>query len=129
VPGYSHDVHPAGGYLDDEQDVQPLQEDRVHGEQVTRQQALGLGAQESAPGRIQAARSGPVPAGTEDPPDSRLTDPVAEPGQLAVHPAISPRRVLRRQPQCPAPLRVSTAARVLAAVLFEREIGLWRHCR
>jgi hypothetical protein len=69
-------------------------------EEVTRQQAFCLSAQELPRGRIQAARSGPVPAGAEDPADSRLTDPVAEPGQLTMHPAVSPPRVLRRQSQC-----------------------------
>ena len=42
VGRYAEDVHPAGRYLHDEQHVQALEEDRVHGEEVTRQQALGL---------------------------------------------------------------------------------------
>ncbi|MGO9187946.1 MAG: hypothetical protein ACLP8X_05715, partial [Streptosporangiaceae bacterium] len=81
-------MHPAGRYFQDEQDVQTLQEGRDDRKEVTRQQALGLSAQEGAPGRTQAARSRPVPPGAEDPADSRITDPVPEPGQLAVHPAV-----------------------------------------
>jgi hypothetical protein len=79
--------------------VQAPEQDRVHGEEVTRQQALCLGAQEPPPGSIQTTRSWPVAPGAEDPADGRLTDVVAEAGQLAVHPAVSPRRVLPRQPQ------------------------------
>jgi len=44
--GINRDMHPPGRYLQDEQHVQPPEEDRVHGEEVTRQQALGLRAQE-----------------------------------------------------------------------------------
>jgi hypothetical protein len=81
VAGYPEDVHPAGRHLHDEQDIQPPQEDRVDGEEVAGQQALGLGAQESTPGCIKAGgRSGPVPAGAQDPADGRLADLVAEPG-------------------------------------------------
>ncbi len=68
-------------------------------EEITRQQALCLGAQEPPPGRGQTARSGSAAAGAEDTPHSRLTDLVAQAGQLAVHPAVSPGRVLPRQPQ------------------------------
>jgi hypothetical protein len=42
MPGHSQDVHPAGAHLYGEQDVQPLQKDRVHCEEVARQQASGL---------------------------------------------------------------------------------------
>ena len=38
-------------------------------------------------------------AGAEDPPHSRLTEVMAEAGELTVHPAVSPARVLARQPQ------------------------------
>ena len=45
------------------------------------------------------ARGRPAAPGAQDPPHGRLADVVAEPGQLAVHPAVSPGRVLPRQPQ------------------------------
>jgi hypothetical protein len=41
-------MDPAGRDLDREQDVQPLQEERVHGEEVHGQHALGLGSEELA---------------------------------------------------------------------------------
>ena len=63
VPGHPEDMNPPGGYLHDEQHIPPLEEDRVHGEEVARQQALGLGTQKGAPGGVQAARGGPVAAG------------------------------------------------------------------
>ena len=45
------------------------------------------------------ASTRPVAPGTEDPADGRRTDVVAEAGQPAVHPAVSPGRVLPCQPQ------------------------------
>ena len=41
VGAHFEDVHPPGRYLHDEKHIQPPEEDRVHGEEVTRQQALG----------------------------------------------------------------------------------------
>jgi hypothetical protein len=67
--GSPEDVHAPACYLHHEQHVQTPEEDRVHGEEVARQQALRLGPQEGTPGGIQAARSGPVPPGTENPAD------------------------------------------------------------
>ena len=99
VPGHTEDVHPPGRHLHDEQDIQALEEDRIDGEEVTRQQALRLDAEELSPGRIHAARSGPVPPGAQDPPDRRVADLVAEPGQFAVYAPISPPRVLPCQLQ------------------------------
>src|SRR5262249_34077737 len=84
---HSEDVQSLGRDLHDEQHVYALEEDRVHGEEVARQQALCLGAQDPPPGGIQAARSGPAASGAEDPPDGRRADAVAEAGQLAVYPA------------------------------------------
>ena len=40
-----------------------------------------------------------APSGAQDPPDGRVADLVTEPGQLAVHSAVSPGRVLLRQSQ------------------------------
>ena len=94
VPGYPEDMHPADLCLHDEQDIKPLEEHSVDGEEAAGQQALRLDEQEPPPGRIQTARRGLVPAGAQDPADRRLTDPVAEPGQLAVHAAVPPPRVL-----------------------------------
>jgi hypothetical protein len=46
---------------------------------------------------IEVASPASPSAGARDPPDRRRTDRVAQLGQLAVHPPVSPRRVLPRQ--------------------------------
>src|SRR5215472_7225528 len=99
VGGHPQDVHTPGRHLHDEQHIQAPEQDRVDREEITRQQALSLGAQERPPGGIHAAGSRPAPASPQDPADGRLADMMAETGQLAVDPAVSPGRVLTCQPQ------------------------------
>lgn len=55
--GHPEDVYSTGRSLHNEQDVQALEHDGVHGEETARQQALGLGAQERLPGGIYALRN------------------------------------------------------------------------
>jgi hypothetical protein len=59
----------------------------------------GLGAQEPTPGGVQAARSGPAAPCADNPADDCSADLMAEAGQLALHPAVSPGWVLPCQPQ------------------------------
>ncbi len=49
--GDAEDVDAAGGVLDDEEDVEPVQGDRVEMEQVARDDCLGLRVEELGPGR------------------------------------------------------------------------------
>jgi hypothetical protein len=56
VGGDAEQVYPAGGVLDDEERVEPVQRDGVEVEQVTGQDGLRLRAQELAPGRSGATR-------------------------------------------------------------------------
>ena len=63
--GNAERVNPACLDLDDERDIQPLQRHGVHVEEVDRKQAVGLGAQEGAPGVV-AAGGWRDPAGTQD---------------------------------------------------------------
>ena len=49
VRGDAEDVHPAGGVLDDEERVEPVQGDRVEVEQVTGEDRVRLGPQELGP--------------------------------------------------------------------------------
>ena len=81
----------------------------------------------------------------QDPADCRLADLVAEAGQLAVHAAVSPRRVLGRQPQyqvadllarprAAGPVRVRPFPGDQAAVLGQQysrrhEAGTAQRCR
>ncbi|MCO6008468.1 hypothetical protein NE236_26175 [Actinoallomurus purpureus] len=51
-------VHDPGGVLDEEQHVDPLEEDRVDVEQVTRDDPFGLCLQELRPSRASATWSG-----------------------------------------------------------------------
>jgi hypothetical protein len=53
VSGDAEDVHAAGGVLDDEEDVEPVQGDRVEVEQVVGEDAVCLRSQE-----LWAARRG-----------------------------------------------------------------------
>ena len=88
-----------GGHLHHEQDVEAFQGNRVHMEEVAGQQPLRLSAQERPPGGVHGPRSRSAPPGAQDPPHRRCADAVTEPAQLAVHPAVSPGRVLPGQPQ------------------------------
>jgi hypothetical protein len=53
-------------------------------------------SQELLPGRARAAERGTDPGVVQDLPHRRGRDPVAEPDQLALHPPVPPRGVLRR---------------------------------
>jgi hypothetical protein len=50
------------------------------------------------PGSVHVPRGRRPPPGAQDPPHCRFADLVAEPTQLTVHPAVSPGRILPRQP-------------------------------
>ena len=84
-------VDPAAGHLEHEQDLQPAQQDRVHGEEVDGQHAVGLGAEELPPGDRRPHRCGIDACPVEDGPHGAGPDPVLVPeaAQLAVDAAIS----------------------------------------
>jgi hypothetical protein len=103
VSGHAEDMHAPGRYLHDEKHVQAFEKDRVHVEEVAGQQTVGLSAQECPPGGVQMAGSGPVAPGTQDPPHGRLAGVVTETSKFPVRPAVSPGRVLLRQPQYQVP--------------------------
>src|SRR6478609_1293537 len=63
VGGDPEDVHPAGGVLDDEERVEPVQRNGVEVEQVTGEDRLRLRAEELRPARPCSPRRG-VDAGT-----------------------------------------------------------------
>ena len=52
VGGDAEDVHTAGGVLDDEQDVQPAQGDRIEMEQIAGHDAMGLVLAGTQPRRV-----------------------------------------------------------------------------
>jgi hypothetical protein len=97
--GDAEQPHPAGGQLDDEQNVQAAQQHGLDVGEVAGQDALGLGGQELRPA-LPGSLWGRVDAGpAQDQPDRGGCDPVAEPDQLAVDPPVTPAGVVRGHPQ------------------------------
>jgi hypothetical protein len=99
VGGHAGYLHVPGRYLHDEQDVQAFEEDRAGSEEITGQQSLCLRAQERPPAGVRVGWGWSAPAGAQDRPHGRFADLVSGPGQFAVHPAVSPGRVLLGHPQ------------------------------
>ena len=97
VGGDAEDVYPAGGVLDDEERVEPVQGDRVEVEQVAAEDCLGLRSEELRPGRSGPPRCRVDSGGVQDVPDGGGADLVAEVGELAVDPPVPPRRILSGQ--------------------------------
>jgi hypothetical protein len=89
-------VSPAGAVLDHDQGVDAPQQHGVHVDEVGGDDAAGLGGQELLPGWPRAAGRGIDPGVVQDLPDRGGRDRVAEPDQLALHPPVPPRGVLRR---------------------------------
>jgi hypothetical protein len=88
--GDPEDVHPAGGVLDDEERVEPVQRDGVQVEQVAGEDRLWLCAEELRPARSCPPRRGVDAGPVQDGPDGGGADPVAEAGELAVDAAVAP---------------------------------------
>jgi hypothetical protein len=92
-------VHAAGGVLHEEQDIQPLAQQRIDAEDVGRENALCLDGQELSSGEAIAARRG-VDAGLlEDRPHRARRNRVAKPSKLTPDAPVTPRGVLCGQPQ------------------------------
>lgn len=84
VPGDAQHVDPSAGDLHHEEHIQPLQQDRIHGEEIAGENTASLGAQKRNPRRVGPpwCRIHPCPA--QDPPHGGCADTMAEPDQLAV---------------------------------------------
>jgi hypothetical protein len=92
-------VNTTGSDLDEEQHEQGAKEDRLHGEEVTGKDPIGLRAKELRPGRSVPSRSGPEPVSPQQSSDRRRSHPDAEAPQLALDPDAAPARVLPGQPK------------------------------
>jgi hypothetical protein len=103
MQGDAEDADAPGRVLDYGQDIGLGAVEQVDGEEVARQDDLGLGAQELRPGQPGPPPAGIEAAGPEDLLHGGRCDLYAESGQLAVDPAIPPVGVLTSQPpdQCP----------------------------
>src|SRR5450759_1401140 len=99
VLGQPGEVYSPGRELDEEQHVDSPQRDRVDREEVAREHALRLAADELAPGKPSAPSRRSEPGAGEDPTDARWGDLDTERDQLSGDPLVSPPRVLPRESQ------------------------------
>jgi len=90
VRGDAQNVYPAGGVLDDEERVQPVQADRVEMEQVARDDRLGLRVEELRPGRPGSPRRWVDARRVKDFSHGGGADLVAASDEFAVHAPIPP---------------------------------------
>ncbi|MGP7998224.1 MAG: hypothetical protein ACLPKI_12985 [Streptosporangiaceae bacterium] len=98
VPGGSQDAYPTGAVLYNGKDAGLRSVEQAGGEEVQRQDSLRLGRHELGPARSLPAGRG-IDAGVlEDLPDRGRRHGDAEPGQLAMDAAVTPRFVLPGKP-------------------------------
>jgi hypothetical protein len=95
--GAARDVHPAATKLDEEEDVEPCREDGVDGEDVAREHARGLAADELAPGNAGSLASGSEPCFAQELADRRRRDAESERAEFARDPLVAPAAVLARE--------------------------------
>jgi hypothetical protein len=95
--GAARDVDPAATQLDEEEDVEPCREDGVDGEEVAREHARGLAADELAPGDAGSLASGSEPCFAQELADRRRRDAESERPELARDPLVAPATVLARE--------------------------------
>ncbi|WP_372517718.1 hypothetical protein [Frankia tisae] len=86
----AEDIDVAGGALDDEEHVDPLQEHGVDGEEITGQQAGCLRGQERPPRAVCSPRCRADAGAVQDPPDGGNPDRTTQPDKLAMDPAVWP---------------------------------------
>jgi hypothetical protein len=98
VGGDASQMHAAGAVLDEHQDRTVASAARCQRGRSRRRGSLRPGRAGTAPGRACAAGSRIDTRGTQDLPDGGRRDRHAEFGYLAMDPAVSPQRILLRQP-------------------------------
>jgi len=96
--GQSH-ADAAAFELNEEEDVEAAERDRLDGEEIAHKQALGLLAQELPPARARAPRRGPQTVGKQEAPDRARRHAQIELQQLASDPRVAPTRVLAGEAQ------------------------------
>jgi hypothetical protein len=103
--GDSGEVHTAAAVLDNHEDVEAAQEDRVDVGEVDGEDCVGLRGEELAPGRACPSGRGIEPGVLQDRPDGGGGDGVAESDQLALYPSIPPSGILAGHAQHQGPDR------------------------
>ena len=91
MPG---EVNAAGAVLDDDQGIETPQEHSIHVDGIGRENAAGLYGQELLPRRTRTARCGVDPGVMQDLPHRGGRDAVAELDEFALHPPVSPGRIV-----------------------------------
>src|SRR3954469_8472216 len=86
--GAARYVNPAATQLDEEQDVEPCREDGVDGEEVAREHARRLGADELAPGDAGSLASGSESCFAQELADRRRRDAEPRRPELARDPLL-----------------------------------------
>src|SRR5712691_1192831 len=94
VRGRAGDVHLPGADLDEEQDVERLQGDGLHREEVAGEDPLCLRTQEPRPALAVPSGSRPEARSAKERTDRGGTDPYTEPAELSLDPHAPPPWVL-----------------------------------
>ncbi len=89
------EVDAPGSDLDEEQHLERPQAECLHGEEVGRHDALGLGPKELRPGRAGAPGSGAEPVSAQQSADRSGADPDPEVAQFTLDPHVAPPGVPR----------------------------------
>src|SRR5437588_485243 len=97
VLGAPRYVHSAAAELDEEEDIEPGGKDGVDGEEVAREHARRLAADELAPGGSGSPARRSEPRLAQQLADRRRRDAESERGELAADPLIAPAGVLARE--------------------------------
>jgi hypothetical protein len=98
VGSHAAEVNPSGAQFDEEQHIQPLEPDRVDGEEVTGHDPGGLRAQESLPGHGSPSRCRIEPVTLQCRADRGGRDANTKAQQLALDALVAPVGVLPGQP-------------------------------
>jgi hypothetical protein len=94
VRGDPTEMHPPGGDLDEEQHMETPEGRGVHTREVGRDDAFGLGADELRPGRSRPSWGRVDPSRSQNGPDRRRCDPIADATQFAMDASVPPGRDL-----------------------------------
>jgi len=92
--GAADEVNATAAHFNEEEDVEPRQPDRVHGEEVGCQDLVGVLADELAPGPLAAARCRLQAMASEHLAHGEMGTPVAQLEQLPNDPSVAPTLVL-----------------------------------
>src|SRR2546423_6373565 len=91
---YRKQMRSTAAMLDCDQDVDPPEQDGVHGPEVHSEDGLGLGGKKPAPGWTRSTRGGINASVVQDLPHRGGGETMAEPDQLALHAPMPPGGIL-----------------------------------